>query len=276
MLSWKSIFKTFRVHRLFSSSHSGVRFGQVLAHMIVLISLGYIPAIYLGIGLTYAVMVFNFGHSIGAHRYFSHSQFTAGALGKIILNFLFTLNMWGSSIGYAAVHVLHHMHSDDPSDPHCPSQIGALRLWLYTPEMRVHIPTFKRLSTCPINRFFHDYYFLIHVLVALFLCAFSWKLAVALWAVPIVVCYHLGKFQTVLAHIDTPLGGSPHDTKDHSKNLYILKPLLWGDELHNNHHFNANAVNLNFSSNVWEFDPNYWLIRTFFRTRLNYAITPTT
>ncbi len=253
-----------RIRRVLSSSHFGVRNAQVFAHLLFVVTLGTMSLGELGVGLVFGVVLFNLGHSIGAHRFFSHCQFSAGPIGRIFLNLAFTLNMWGSAIGYGAVHILHHIHSDTSSDPHNPNSIGKLRLWLWTPEMRVHVPTFKRLFACRINRFFHNYYFLIHAAYVLILAALSWKVVLLFWCIPIVVCYHLGKVQTVLAHVKSPFGRQTHATGDTSQNLIGFKLLLWGDELHNNHHLDTSAVNLNFASNLLEFDPNYWIIRLLF------------
>lgn len=61
-----------------------------------------------------------FGGAISLHRYISHRSFRAGPMRKAFLYFMSVLPLVGSPVGWAAIHMHHHVVSDEPGDPHSP------------------------------------------------------------------------------------------------------------------------------------------------------------
>jgi len=74
----------------------------------------------------------------------------------------------------------------------------------------------------------------------------------------IVTSFWLSKIVVVLVHIKS-IGYKLDKSSDSSRNVWWLKPLTWGEELHNNHHHYSGHANHNIQKNWKEFDILYYI-----------------
>lgn len=64
--------------------------------------------------------------SVCLHRYFSHAAFTTTRFGQFVVALISTFAYQGGCLWWAAKHVRHHHHCDQPKDPHSVVQQGFL------------------------------------------------------------------------------------------------------------------------------------------------------
>jgi stearoyl-CoA desaturase (delta-9 desaturase) len=78
-----------------------------------------------------------------------------------------------------------------------------------------------------------------------------------LWmlVLPTVLALHLEGMVNLFCH--TTYGYRNFDTKDNSRNVYLLGIFDWGNGWHNNHHYNQSSYDFgtNISKKWYEFDP---------------------
>ena len=81
-------------------------------------------------------------------------------------------------------------------------------------------------------------------------------LLVCMYLVPVAILWNAGSFINTVNH---KFGYRNHDTKDNSKNSFLLGVFVWGEGWHNNHH--ANPASYSFQEKFWEIDIGGWLIK---------------
>ena len=74
----------------------------------------------------------------------------------------------------------------------------------------------------------------------------------------IVTGFWLSKLVVILVHIKV-LGTGQNRGEDTSRNLCWLKPIMWGEELHNNHHRLPSEANHNHKKTIFQFDVLYYI-----------------
>lgn len=213
--------------------------------------LGYV---YL-LGLSYFIaavligwIVSNLAHFLYIHRIYAHRHFNLSETKHNILMFLFTTLNLGSPAVYAATHVFHHANSGKKGDPHDPYQLGFLRTFLslwdnnFTPDRRILAHYLKDKVT----KKYHKHHFSIATMSALFTPFL------------VVFAFYLSKISIILVHVPK-LGYGVKRGNDTSVNCWYLKPITWGEELHNNHHINPGSSNHNFRKNLKELDILYFI-----------------
>jgi stearoyl-CoA desaturase (delta-9 desaturase) len=176
------------------------------------------------------------GVSIGFHRFLSHGSFECGARVKAVLLILGSMAGQGRCIGWVAHHRKHHAYSDRPGDPHSPLDgfVHAYFGWILrdpTPERERYC---KRLLQDPLVSFI-DRTMPIWLLLGLAI-----PLAVGgwdglLWGGLVRMAF----FSQVAYSVNSfghSFGSRPFETKDESRNNWILALLGFGDGWHNNHH----------------------------------------
>src|ERR1700745_2942447 len=78
------------------------------------------------------------GVNVSLHRYWSHKSFRTGPLREWFLLIASFFPMIGSPTAWGVVHVYHHIHSDDPADPHSPLNAGYFGSWFtFWPKMQI-------------------------------------------------------------------------------------------------------------------------------------------
>jgi stearoyl-CoA desaturase (Delta-9 desaturase) len=88
-------------------------------------SKGQLPSVAQGICfLPTVVWLIGVPMSICLHRYFSHGAFTTSRLVQAMIGVVGCLAYQGGPLWWAAKHVRHHHHCDQPNDPHSVVQQG--------------------------------------------------------------------------------------------------------------------------------------------------------
>lgn len=221
----------------------------------------YVFAINLGIGMCY-------------HRLLTHRGYDVPKWVEYFLAACGTLALEGGPIAWVATHRVHHRHSDQPGDPHTPTEgtwwahVGWLLsgkglntettlLTRYAPDLtkdKVHM-WLSRFHWVPLT-----IVGIILLIVGTLMGGWRSGLGLFLWGICLRVT--LGLHATWLINSATHLhGGRRFKTRDESRNSWWVALLTGGEGWHNNHH--ANPVSARHGIAWYEFDPNYygiWLL----------------
>jgi len=199
---------------------------------------------------------------------------------------------------WVALHRLHHKHSDHEDDPHTPvksffwSHIG----WLfnkrtedgknrksivqqYTPDL-MSDPFYQTLER---NNLWMWVFVLHAVLIFLgafgvgwlrtgdLLAATQFGLSMFIWGVivRVVVTWHFTWSVNSLAHV---WGYRNYETKDNSRNNWLVALVTWGEGWHNNHH--ADQRSAAHGHRWWELDATFATIRVLRRLGLAWDVIP--
>jgi stearoyl-CoA desaturase (Delta-9 desaturase) len=195
------------------------------------------------------------GITVGFHRYFTHGSFKAKRPLRVALAVAGMLAMQGPVITWVADHRRHHAFSDKEGDPHSPwlfgTGIGALTkgflhahtLWLLdrdkTNEKRF---TPDLLADRDIVRV--DKLFIVWSVTTLLLPAALGGLLTMSWWGAFTAFFWAGLVRVGLLHHVTwsinsichMIGDQPFASRDHSRNVWPLAILSFGESWHNLHH----------------------------------------
>jgi stearoyl-CoA desaturase (delta-9 desaturase) len=231
-----------------------------------------------------------FGVTVGFHRLFTHRSFKTGRALRFLLGALGSAAIEGPLIEWVSNHREHHLHSDEPGDPHSPHHhgggfIGALRGlahahvgWILrgdaasTPERYA-----KDLLNDPVARKV-DRLFPLWLLAGLALPfalgaaltgTIQGALTALLWggAVRIFLLHHATFSINSLCHF---FGRRPYRTGDESRNLAWLALPTFGEAWHNNHH--AFPAAARHGQTRWQLDPSWWAISALARLGLAWDV----
>ena len=235
--------------------------------LFVALHLACFAAIWTGVSTTSAVLcavlyaVRMFGVTAGYHRYFSHRTYKLGRVPQFLMAFLAQSSAQKSVLWWAAHHRHHHRHSDKPTDIHSPRQSG---FWyshvgwiLDDATNEVDLQRVKDLAKYPEIMFLHRYDLLPPLLLAIacFLIDGWTGLVVGfLWST--VLCWHATFTINSLSHV---FGSRRYETKDDSRNNWILALITFGEGWHNNHHHYQASVRQGFK--WWEIDISYYGVK---------------
>ena len=177
-------------------------------------------------------IIATFGLSIGYHRYFAHQSFETTYIWEII--FLICGYMCGarSPLTWAAVHRIHHEHSDTLKDPHSPKYIGIKSLFsLWTIK---HIPKtyFKNLLK-PHLKFTHKYGRYVWLGFGAILLAIDIKLFLFVWLSPFLISYIGFGVLNYFGHAPNPI------------NRVWINLFAPSEGWHEDHHINPSNFKLN-------------------------------
>ncbi len=196
----------------------------------------------------------------GNHRYFSHRSYRTSRV------FQFVLALGGVATGqkgmlwWAAHHRRHHRFSDRPGDAHSPregfwwSHMG----WMLSRDHEgTDLNGVKDLARYPELRVLERLWMLPPVLVGVATWAVwgSWGLV---WGyfVAQTLFWH-GTFTiNSLAHV---FGTRRFDTRDDSRNHWLLALITFGEGWHNNHHHRPGSARQGMR--WWEIDLSYYILR---------------
>ena len=219
--------------------------------------------------LLYAVRMF----AITAfyHRYFSHRafktsrwwQFTFGALGASAAQ--------RGPLWWAAHHRNHHRYSDSGEDLHSPHQHGFLWShmgWITSrANFRTRLSAVSDLEKYPELRFLDRFDVLVPAMLCVGLYAFGEWLAASwpefgtngaqmvVWGffISTLVLFHCTNTINSLSHM---FGRRRYETRDQSRNNWLLALLTFGEGWHNNHHRYPASARQGFF--WWELDLSYY------------------
>ncbi len=247
-----------------------IRIIQFVAHLLLVYSVIRFPILTF-YGFLWGWLISGLGGVLIGHRYAAHKQFEfPNNFIKYFFYTLYNLNTIGSAVNYANIHWLHHQYSDDlEKDPTTWKRTGIIAthftFYGFNFSGKFKIRRYKTLMKDSANRFFHNYYFAPHLVFGIILLFFGYQYFLAFLVVPAVICFHIAQFQVGILHVNLP-GAFRKYKHMEAYNIPWLKPLLFGEELHNNHHANPNDVNRGEGDGIAQFDPLYRLvIKPFFR-----------
>ena len=185
------------------------------------------------------------------HRYFSHRSFKTSRVVQFFFALLGNSSMQRGPLWWAATHRHHHKHSDEKIDAHSPvhhgfawSHIGWLTSMKNFPTNYQVIPDLKKYPELVfLNRFDQIVpfiYGLIMISLGAILEIFAPSLNVTMWQffvwtffISTTVLLHGTLFINSLAHV---WGNRRYETKDDSRNSFLLSIITLGEGWHNNHH----------------------------------------
>jgi len=205
------------------------------------------------------------------HRYFSHKAFKTSRLVQFLFALLGASSVQRGPLWWAAHHRNHHRHSDQPEDFHSPRQHGfwwSHMGWFMTPKGFVtdhdKIPDLTRF---PELRVLDRFDILVPIALAVG-CLFLGRwlgpeygtsgAQMLIWGffVSTVVLFHGTVTINSLSHV---WGRRRYETKDDSRNNWLLSIITLGEGWHNNHHHFPGAARQGFF--WWEYDVTYYVLR---------------
>ena len=202
-----------------------------------------------------------FGVTAGYHRYFSHRAFKLNRFWQFALGFLAQTSGQKGLLWWAAHHRDHHRHSDLEPDPHSPVREGfwwAHLGWILSDEYNGYDP--RRIADYgkyPELRWLDRYHLVPTVIygAAMFFIG-GWSAFVWGFVVSTVALYHGTFLINSLAHV---WGSRRFDTRDESRNNFILAVVTLGEGWHNNHHHYMASVRQGIY--WWEIYVTYYVLR---------------
>lgn len=219
------------------------------------------------------------------HRYFSHRSFATSRAVQFLFAALASSAIQRGPIWWASHHRAHHRHSDREGDLHSPDRDGFLWShvgWIlatenFRPRLEL-VPDLMRyrelrwldrfnlvvpLLTIPLL------YFLGVGLEALGFATTGFQVLVWGFCISTVVTYHITFSINSVAH---RVGSRPFETKDGSRNNWLLSLLTFGEGWHNNHHRYQASVRQGFR--WWEVDFTYYVLRVMSIFGLVWKLNP--
>jgi stearoyl-CoA desaturase (delta-9 desaturase) len=201
------------------------------------------------------------------HRYFSHKAFRTSRTVQFAFASIGAMCVQRGPLWWAAHHRNHHRHTDTARDVHSPRQHGLLWShmgWFLTPRaFRTDWNVIPDLQRFPELRVLDRFDLLMPVLLAVTLYFFgSWlghahpgvgtngpQLLIWGFFVSTVVLFHATVTINSLAH---RFGTRRFETRDDSRNNWLLALITFGEGWHNNHHHFPGAARQGFR--WWEID----------------------
>jgi stearoyl-CoA desaturase (delta-9 desaturase) len=267
-----------------------------LFHLLAL--LGCVPWLFSWSGLAWAVaglyLFGTLGINIGYHRLLTHRGFRCPRWLEHGLSVLGACCWQGSPMSWVAVHRMHHQHSDEPADPHSPR---ASFFWSHMGWFLIYDPALYNLSTYDryARDLFQDRFFkqLERPQVWRNVQRAQWAVFVGLGALAggLATGSLLGALQLAASwlvwgvfvrtvavwHITWSVNSATHlwgyrtfDTRDDSRNNWLVGLLSNGEGWHNNHHAQPRCAA--HGLRWWELDVSYLTIRLLERIGLTWDV----
>ena len=105
---------------------------------------------------TFFYVVTGHGITVGFHRMFTHHSFRPSRALKIALGVAGSMAIQGSITGWVANHRCHHVHSDQPDDPHSPHRFGSSPTGRVKGFLHAHVGWLYGADAAPATRFAPD------------------------------------------------------------------------------------------------------------------------
>jgi stearoyl-CoA desaturase (delta-9 desaturase) len=219
----------------------------------------------------YAVRMF--GVTAGYHRYLSHKSFQTSRAFQFCLAWLATTSGQMGPLWWASHHRLHHLHSDTEEDVHSPivrtvwwAHAGWILCGKYMQTVRRMV---RDLERYPELEWLNQYYLIPPFLLAWCLFGLGWllrryapglgtdPLQMVVWGFFVsTVCLYHGTFCiNSFCHL---VGKRAYNTKDSSRNSFLLAVITLGEGWHNNHHRYPASERQGFR--WWQFDPTHYAL----------------
>lgn len=203
------------------------------------------------------------GITFGYHRMIAHKSFTVPKVVEYFAAYCGALSIQGDPLQWASTHRYHHLHTDTPKDPHSTyegawwSHAG----WFMDNELtgnrtRDHSNA-KELAAQPFYRYMEKTYSW-HLLLSLALLYAFGGFGALIWGGCVRTClvWHITWSVNSLCHI---YGKQEYNTKDLSRNNWLMGVLAWGEGWHNNHH--AFEYSARHGLKWWQVDVTWMIVR---------------
>ena len=223
------------------------------------------------------------GVTVGYHRMLTHRSFVPHPAIKVVLLILGSMALEGDAIQWTATHTKHHALADRPGDPHSPLDgfFHAHLGWVFA-EADADPRKYCRHLLQDRLVVFVSRTHLLWVVVAMAI-PFAVGGALGGWAGALTGLLWGGLVRQFLTHHVTwsvnsvchTFGKRAFDTRDASRNEWVVGLLAFGEGWHNNHHaFPRSAFH---GLRWWQFDLAGYTIRLFERLGLAsevYRVSP--
>jgi len=215
------------------------------------------------------------GVTVGYHRMLTHRSFQPHPVVKFIFLVLGSMAVEGPALEWAATHIKHHAHSDREGDPHSPVEgfWHAHMGWMFNRSFADPNVYCRNLVRDPIVVFVsRTFIFWVTLSLAIPFAIGGWT--GLLWGglVRIFFTHHITWSVNSVCHT---FGKREFETRDQSRNEWIVGLLGLGEGWHNNHHaFPRSAFH---GLHWWQFDLSGYVIWTLERVGLVrdvYRVTP--
>ena len=234
-------------------------FGLVHAAALGVLAVGFSwQGVALCLGSYYLRM---FAITAGFHRYFAHRTYKMNRFWQFLMAFLGQTAAQKGVLWWAAHHRHHHRFSDQPEDIHSPVQKGfwwSHMGWILADDYEeTDLESIRDFAKYPELVWLDRNQFLAPMLYGLGLwLAFSWTGLFWGFFLSTVLLWH-GTFAiNSVMHV---FGRRVFETKDTSRNSFLMALVTMGEGWHNNHHhFQASAAQ---GFLWWQADPSLWLLR---------------
>jgi stearoyl-CoA desaturase (Delta-9 desaturase) len=215
------------------------------------------------------------GVTVGFHRMLTHRSFQPNPVVKFILLVFGSMAVEGPALEWAATHIKHHAHSDRDGDPHSPVEgfWHAHMGWMFNRSFADPNVYCRHLVKDPIVVFVSRT-FILWVVLSLVIPFAIGGWTGLLWGglVRIFLTHHITWSVNSVCHT---FGKREFETRDQSRNEWIVGLLAFGEGWHNNHHaFPRSAFH---GLHWWQFDLSGYVIWTLERVGLVrevYRVSP--
>ena len=196
----------------------------------------------------------------GYHRYFAHKAFETSRVFQFILAFLAQATAQKGVLWWAGHHRAHHQYSDREGDLHSALRDGFYHShmgWLFNGTEETDWDRIKDFAKFPELVWLDTFWFVPPVLTGVL----SWFIAgwSGVWFSffgSTVLMWHNTFTINSLAHV---WGSRRYETKDTSRNNWILAITTLGEGWHNNHHYYSASARNGFY--WWEVDVTYYILK---------------
>lgn len=198
------------------------------------------------------------GITVGFHRMLTHKSFETSKPVKAFWLIMGCLALEGSPMEWASTHIQHHAHSDDEDDPHSPMEglWHAHTGWLFAHKNNIAVYG-TWLKKDPVVVWVSRYWFLfagIGLLIPTLIAGWQGLLWGGL--LRIFLTHHITWSVNSICHT---FGQRDYNTRDASRNNFIVGLLAFGEGWHNNHHaFPRSAFH---GLRWWQIDLSGYIIR---------------
>jgi stearoyl-CoA desaturase (delta-9 desaturase) len=215
------------------------------------------------------------GVTVGFHRMLTHRSFQPHPIVKFIFLVFGSMAVEGPALQWAAIHIKHHAHADRDGDPHSPVEgfWHAHMGWMFKSIDADPNTYCRNLVRDPMVVFVSRTFFLWVILsLAIPFAIGGWT--GLLWGglVRIFFTHHITWSVNSVCHT---FGKREFETRDQSRNEWIVGLLGLGEGWHNNHHaFPRSAFH---GLHWWQFDLSGYVIWTLERVGLVrdvYRVSP--
>ncbi|MGQ9876738.1 MAG: acyl-CoA desaturase [Chloroflexus sp.] len=209
------------------------------------------------------------GITIGFHRMLTHKSFETSRPLKALFLIMGCMALEGDPTSWASTHIQHHAHSDDEDDPHSPleglwhSHVG----WLFTHKNNIEMYG-KWLTKDPTVVWVTKTWYVwaaLGIIIPTLIAGWSGLIWGGL--VRIFLTHHITWSVNSICHT---FGRRDYNTRDASRNNFIVGLLAFGEGWHNNHHaFPRSAFH---GLQWWQIDISAYIIRALAKVGLVWNV----